>query len=381
MSRSSCEPCCNPTELSRGKEMYQSATLQILCAVLDALEGGGGVGENVVVTAVTPGTGATNLGKAEDSPHTTGDVGVQVLARRADTASSSTATDGDYATLNTDADGKLWVNAVISSAAITSVIPGTGATNLGKAEDAPHTTGDVGVQVLARRSDTASSSSTTDGDYSTLNTTASGKLWTDAEISVALPAGAATIGSIANITTAIVPGTGATNLGKAEDSASASGDVGVSVLAVRQDTLAASTTTDGDYSPLKTDSQGSLYSNPGVKTTLVTIRANYTSAQTDTAIVTVSAGTRIVVTRCSVLADHANTVDVQARIGFGTANTPTTTGVVFSHPGIAPGSGVVEGSGAGILGAGASNEDLRITSEAPTTGSIDVMVTYYTEPV
>lgn len=111
---------------------------------------------------------------------------------------------------------------------------------------------------------------------------------------------------------------------------------------------------------------------------IVTVRANYTAAQTDTAIVTVSAGTKIVVTRCSVTADNANTVDVAARVGFGTANTPTTTGVILSHPGIAKGSGVVEGSGAGILGVGADNEDLRITSEVPTTGSIDVVVSYYT---
>src|SRR3990172_2848056 len=29
------------------------------------------------LSAISPGTGATNLGKAEDDPHTTGDVGVQ----------------------------------------------------------------------------------------------------------------------------------------------------------------------------------------------------------------------------------------------------------------------------------------------------------------
>jgi hypothetical protein len=111
---------------------------------------------------------------------------------------------------------------------------------------------------------------------------------------------------------------------------------------------------------------------------IVTIRANYTAAQTDTAIVTIGAGTKIVVTRCSVTADNSNSVDVAARVGFGATNTPTTTGVVLSHPGIAAGSGVVEGAGAGILGVGADGEDLRITSEVPTGGSIDVVVSYYT---
>ena len=111
---------------------------------------------------------------------------------------------------------------------------------------------------------------------------------------------------------------------------------------------------------------------------VTTIRANYTAAQTDTAIVTVSSGTKIIVTRCSVTADNANTVDVQARIGFGATNTPTATGVVLSHPGIAAGSGVIEGSGSGMLGVGGDGEDLRITSEVPTTGSIDVVCSYYT---
>lgn len=63
--------------------------------------------ENVAVTSVVPGTGATNLGKAEDTAHVSGDTGVFVLARRADTASSSAGTDGDYAALNTDSTGHL----------------------------------------------------------------------------------------------------------------------------------------------------------------------------------------------------------------------------------------------------------------------------------
>jgi hypothetical protein len=110
----------------------------------------------------------------------------------------------------------------------------------------------------------------------------------------------------------------------------------------------------------------------------VTLRANYTTAQTDTAIITVAAGTKIVVTRCSALLDNNTSVDVQVRIGFAAVTTPTTTGVILSHPGIAAGSGVIEGCGAGILGIGADGEDLRITCEVPTDGSLDVVVTYFT---
>lgn len=110
----------------------------------------------------------------------------------------------------------------------------------------------------------------------------------------------------------------------------------------------------------------------------VTVEAAYTAAQTDAAIITISTGTKIVVTAISVTCDNANSVDVGYRVGFGTANTPTTTGVVSTHPGVAPGSGVVEGNGGGIIGIGADNEDLRITCEVPTGGSIRVKVTYYT---
>jgi len=111
---------------------------------------------------------------------------------------------------------------------------------------------------------------------------------------------------------------------------------------------------------------------------IITLRANYTGAQTDTAIISVSSGSKIVVSRLSVLVDNACSVDVQVRIGYASATTPTTTGVLLSHPGIAAGSGVVEGNGSGILGVGADGEDLRITCEAPTGGSLDVVASYFT---
>ena len=110
----------------------------------------------------------------------------------------------------------------------------------------------------------------------------------------------------------------------------------------------------------------------------ITLRANYTGAQTNTAIVTIGGGLKIVVTRFMVTADNANTVNVSVYVGFAAATTPTTTGVVAAHPGIPAGGGFTTGDGSGILGVGADGEDLRITSSVPTTGSIDVVVTYYT---
>lgn len=38
MPRSSCEPCCNPTELSRSVDSYRSAVLLILCGIFGATD-------------------------------------------------------------------------------------------------------------------------------------------------------------------------------------------------------------------------------------------------------------------------------------------------------------------------------------------------------
>ena len=111
---------------------------------------------------------------------------------------------------------------------------------------------------------------------------------------------------------------------------------------------------------------------------IVTLELAATAAQTDVAVVTVAGGLKIVVTEIEALCDNANTVDVGVRVGFGAANTPTTTGVVLTHPGIAPGSGVVRGAGSGILGVGADGEDLRVTAETPTGGNLRILVSYHT---
>lgn len=110
-----------------------------------------------------------------------------------------------------------------------------------------------------------------------------------------------------------------------------------------------------------------------------------TTAQTDDLIVAVGADEAIIVTSIDVTISGETTPDVEARIGFGTANVPTdpadgasVDGMVLSHPGIKPGSGMVKGSGAGIIAMGGDNEDLRITNTEPTDGELKVCVSYYT---
>lgn len=149
---------------------------------------------------------------------------------------------------------------------VTRVIPGTTATALGKAEDAAHTTADTGVAVLAVRRDTAAVGSDTDGDYSTLNVNASGRLYTSATVDAALPAGTNNIGDVDVLS--VVPGTAATSLGKAEDAAHTTADTGVAVLAVRRDTAAVGSDTDGDYSTLNVNASGRLYTSATVDAAL-----------------------------------------------------------------------------------------------------------------
>jgi hypothetical protein len=127
-------------------------------------------------TSVTPGTSAAHLGKAEDAAHSSGDTGVMLLTVRSDSAASTAGTTGDYAALTTDDTGRLYTT-------VQNITPGTAATALGKAEDAAHTSADVGVMVLGIRSDTTpASTSGTAGDYSGINIDGNGRVYVNATL-------------------------------------------------------------------------------------------------------------------------------------------------------------------------------------------------------
>lgn len=106
-----------------------------------------------------------------------------------------------------------------------------------------------------------------------------------------------------------------------------------------------------------------------------------TTAVTDAALITVGAGTKIVVTGLTVTLDNASTVFPSVRIGFGTANVPTlgNAGIIGAHGGLPAGGGFSRGDGSGIIGIGADGEDLRVTTVGNATGNgIQIVVTYYT---
>lgn len=180
--------------------------------------------QSVGVTGVTPGTAATSLGKAEDAVAADGDTGVLALAVRRDTASSGVTTDGDYAALSVNSTGALRV-AIAGQA-------GTTATDLAKAEDAAHVSGDTGIFVMGVRNDLALTSFVNaNGDYSPFALDGGGKLF-------------------------VTVGGGGNDLGKNEDGAHTSTDMGVMVLARRKDTEAVSAGTDLDYATFDVDSLG-----------------------------------------------------------------------------------------------------------------------------
>ncbi len=98
-----------------------------------------------------------------------------VSTKLVDSGGSNVATVSAAGALKVD--GSAVTQPVSGTVAIgTSVVPGTGATNLGKAEDAGHTTGDVGVMILGVRNDAGTALATTDLDYIPLSMDANGAL-------------------------------------------------------------------------------------------------------------------------------------------------------------------------------------------------------------
>lgn len=184
-----------------------------------------------------PGVTATDIAKAEDAAHASGDTGLFALAVRKDTA-AALAADGEYIPLITDSSGKLYVNSGIS---VTEY-----------AEDSAHVTGDKGIMHLAVRKD-AVAALAADGDYIPLIVDASGQLY----ISKAPANDGVDIGNVD--VASVIPGTGATNLGKAVAVASGASDTGVPALVVRRDTLVTLTPATEAYTRFFVDSMGKLY--------------------------------------------------------------------------------------------------------------------------
>jgi hypothetical protein len=123
--------------------------------------------------------------------------------------------------------------------------------------------------------------------------------------------------------------------------------------------------------------------HPNIQT--VEYYAAGSTTQTAFKVITVSSGTKIVITMIEALVSNACTVNVKVRVGFGTSVIPTepssgatVAGMVLTHGAIAPGSGVVLGNGAGIVAVGGDDEDLILAHGVSTSGDVRLRVSYYT---
>lgn len=108
---------------------------------------------------------------------------------------------------------------------------------------------------------------------------------------IGLNTGTNSIGKISDITTSVVPGTAATNLGKAEDAAHTTGDTGVFTLGVRNDTLADVTNTTADYSQYSTDIKGRLITAGAPRSLKGNAQVQLSNTTTETTILAATAST------------------------------------------------------------------------------------------
>lgn len=117
----------NETDLEQG----QSFLMGYNGATWDRLRTTGTGVLSVSTTSDTPGTGATNLGKAEDAAHTSGDTGVAAWGVRNDNLATTYGQDQDYGPLATDLNGRVMVAQKAATATLSNVsTSGTTATLL-----------------------------------------------------------------------------------------------------------------------------------------------------------------------------------------------------------------------------------------------------------
>ena len=108
-----------------------------------------------------------NITFAEDSAHTSGDLGVMGLAVRNDAGTSLAGTDLDYAPLSLDSSGNLRV-----SGSFTVNEAGD------YAEDSAHVSGDIGYFNMGVRNDNQATTATSaDGDYSQFSVNSKGAMY------------------------------------------------------------------------------------------------------------------------------------------------------------------------------------------------------------
>ena len=165
--------------------------------------------------------------------------GVATAANQATANSSLSSIDGKITAVNTgnvtigaalpagtNAIGKLASNTGVTIGAVeiassqtlatvtnvatigTSVTPGTSAAHLGKAEDAAHTSGDTGVMALGVRNDAMATLTSTDGDYSPIAVSSTGRLFVTPAPSASMVRGTASVAGTSDTSLVAASGSG-----------------------------------------------------------------------------------------------------------------------------------------------------------------------------
>jgi hypothetical protein len=180
-----------------------TASNQMEVAVTAALPAGTNNIGDVDVLSVVPGTGATNLGKAESATHSSGDTGIMCLAVRND-AGSLMAADGEYIPFSINSSGELRVTSTAATEvataadggalpALTKVVSGFDGTNVQVIKT--DVAGELQVDVLTQPARSHTTDSIRIGDGTDLaNVTASNQL--EVAVTAALPAGTNNIGDV-----------------------------------------------------------------------------------------------------------------------------------------------------------------------------------------
>lgn len=106
-------------------------------------------------------------------------------------------------------------------------------------------------------------------------------------------------------------------------------------------------------------------------------------ALTNSACLSVSAGTKIVLLGASIHCDASTTNPTNIAVGFGTSTLAArahtgTAGYIFGFDGVPPGGGANKGYNGGIVAVGADDEDIRWTTEDPAGGACSLELSYYT---
>lgn len=208
------------------------------------------IADGIPITgSMTPGTGATNLGKAEDAAHSTGDVGVAVWGVRSD-ADAALGANGDYAPLQFDANGYLKVN----------IKAGAGSGGTAMADDAAFTVATTSVTPIGAMLDNTSPDSVDEGDAGIVRMSANRNLFVTIRDAAGNERG---LNIAADGSLAVTGAGGGTQY--AEDAALGSTPTGTLSMCRRDDALSSLTPVENDAVGIRCDSLGSVWVSLGTR--------------------------------------------------------------------------------------------------------------------